>query len=112
MTDPLTGPTFEVTRTIVLRVGGPIEPNSASQLRRILSDLIDDHGVTDLVIDLTRATGVDSEIADVLDWTRQRLTASDGQLELRLPLSPVKALINISTDVPSFVPLNDEDPPT
>ena len=105
----MTNTSFEVTRAIVLRVGGPIDRDAVAQLRRILTDLIDDHDVTDLVIDLTHATEVGAQTTDVLDWAQHRLTEAGGQLELRLPSAPTEALVEISADVPTFIPLTDRN---
>jgi hypothetical protein len=94
---------FSISRTIVVRATGTIDVDGISQLDSILRDLIHEHGITDLVLDLSAVVHIDPRSAGLLDWVQDALTKRGGMLELRLPTVPSEDLIGMSADIPSFI---------
>lgn len=103
----MTSGSFKVTRNVTVRVTGPVDQTTSEQLHRIVTDIIDDHGISDLVIDFSQATSLVDGVKDTLDWAQDRLIEANGLLELRLPEAPTNAWVELSTDIPSFVPLEE-----
>lgn len=97
---------FKVSRTVVVRATGPVDEAAAGMLRRILLDLIDDHGVGDLVVDLSKSSHLHDAVGSVLDEAQQRVTAMSGLMELRLPADTTDELVELSGDIPTFVPMD------
>ncbi len=94
---------FSISRTIVVRATGTIDLDGITQLDSILRDLIHEHGITDLVLDLSSVDHIDPRSAGLLDWVQDSLTQRGGVLELRLPTAPSDHLIGMSAEIPSFI---------
>lgn len=101
----------QVSRTIVVRLGGVLDPDAVAQLRRILRDLIVDQGVGDLLIDLSSADDIGSDVADVLRGAQSTLQGSGGRLELRLPAAAPASVLKLAREFATFLPV-ELDPPS
>jgi anti-anti-sigma regulatory factor len=97
--------TISVTRTVKVRVEGVLTDDSARALERILHDLIVDQGVSDVVVDLSQAMSIGEQVSRVLERAESQLTSSDGRLELRVPVDPPRPLVEATSEIPKFVPL-------
>lgn len=79
----------------LLTVGGDVDLYSAPELRNRLAELADD-GVVRVVVDLTRATFLDSMALGVLLGGKKRLAAVGGDLELVVATHDVRRLFEIT----------------
>lgn len=97
---------ISVTRTTVVRVHHSLDTVGCQQLDRILADLIDNQGISELILDLSRAGPIDVGLEAVLDQTRKRLECHAGTLELRTPPEPTVQLLDMADDIPVFAPID------
>lgn len=103
------GATFSITRSLIIRASGTIDGPSASSLERILNDLINDHEVTNLVLDLSLVVAMDEEVGGIIDRTQASLASLGGLLELRLPHNAPTHFVGLDSDVPTFVQIDPAD---
>ena len=96
---------FTITRSTIVRIAGEVDDQAARALARVLDDLVDGHGVTDLIVDLSEGTNVPDAVVSLLDETRRRMESLGGLLELRAPREAVDAVKAIADDVPTFTPV-------
>ena len=81
--------------SVVLRLSGDLDGDTAPALRHGLTDLIDEQGNLSVVVDLGAVARVTSEGADVLRASADRLAAKGGTLSLADP-SPLVARALVS----------------
>jgi anti-anti-sigma regulatory factor len=98
-------PEFTITRTTVVRVNGPLDDTATERLMRILNDLIEDQGITDLVLDLSGAHHLGPEVVSVLEAARTRMAELGGLLELRAPRLLSAEVVELAEGIPTFTPL-------
>lgn len=103
-------PRFTITRTTVVRVEGPVDEEGVQLLGRMLSDLIDDQGITDLVVDLSDVGDLPPGLATVLERARCRVADLGGLLEVRTPAAPPTELVEAMRRIPMFSPLESDGP--
>ena len=103
------GATFSITRSLVIRATGTIDGPSASSLERILNDLINDHEVTNLVLDLSLVAAMTAEVGGIIDRTHAGLASLGGLLELRLPHNAPTGFVDLGSDTPTFVQIDPAD---
>lgn len=97
-------PQIQVGTIVVVRVSGPVDAVQTGHLARILDDLISNHGVRELMIDLSAAEELSDDLVGLLDDVQVRVASQGGVLELRLPSSPPTELANLAEEVPTFTP--------
>lgn len=103
------GPHFTISRVTLVRVDGRIDEAGSARLQRILGDLVDGQGLTEVVVDLSSATDFDAEhVASVLDASKRRLAELGGTLELRLPAEIPEPVAELTTEIPSFTAIETE----
>jgi anti-anti-sigma regulatory factor len=102
-------PEFTITRTTVVRLNGLLDDTATERLMRVLNDLIEDQGITDLVLDLSGAHQLGPEVVSVLEAARTRLDQLGGLLELRAPRMLSAEVVELAGGIPTFIPLALED---
>lgn len=102
-------PRFEIGRITVVRASGELNDHAAAQLEHILRDLVLDHGVTDLLLDLTSAVDPGNALRDVVEATRTWVDERQGTFELRLPTPLTEELVDLASEVAVFAPLEVPD---
>ncbi|MDH3680632.1 MAG: hypothetical protein OEV40_11845, partial [Acidimicrobiia bacterium] len=75
------------------------------QLERILDDLIEQQGITDLILDLSHAGQIDPGLKAILDRIQNRIESLAGLLELRTPAEPTTELLEMADEIPTFIPV-------
>ena len=76
---------------------GDIDAHSAPRLRdAIAAQLAADSSIDRLVIDLSRASFLDSSALGVLIAALKRMRERDGRLDVVLPASPVRRIFEIT----------------
>ena len=98
-------PEFTITRTTVVRLNGPLDDTATERLMRILTDLIEDQGITDLVLDLSGVRQLGPEVVSVLEDARTRMAQLGGLLELRAPRALSAEVVELAEGIPTFTPL-------
>lgn len=98
-------PAVTVTRTIVVRVIEQLDDTKLGQLKRILDDLIDDQGVSHLIVDISDAGEGDFRAVDVVTEAADRLDKLGGLLELRAPTNLSPELRDLADEIPMFTAL-------
>lgn len=98
---------FQVTikRTTVVHIGGSITEQDEEGLQRILLDLIQNHGIRDLAVDLSAARHVAPGVAGVLEGVQTLIDNVGGSFLVRTPPVPSTELVEMAEDVSTFVPL-------
>jgi anti-sigma B factor antagonist len=94
--------------TLVLRVVGELDSYTAPTLRTCALDQIT-AGVSDVVIDLSEMTFIDSSGLNALVRARMRVEALGGSLRLRGPSPQTRKLLEITT-VDQIFPIDDAPP--
>jgi anti-anti-sigma regulatory factor len=84
---------ISVTRTTVVRAHHELDATSCQQLDRIVTDLIDNQGHTDLIVDLSQARHIDHSLRAVPERAQTRTDALGGTLEIRTPPEPTGELL-------------------
>ena len=82
-------------RTSRLNLSGELDAHSAPDIRRQLHALIDE-GPEILVVDLERATFLDSTILGLLVGGLRRMREAGGELELVYPPQPVRRIFEFT----------------
>jgi anti-sigma F factor antagonist len=80
----------------VLTPYGEVDAHTAPGLRRAVADQLDDPDVTQLVIDLSRTTFLDSSALGVLIGAFKRMRERDGRLDVVQPQGPVRRIFEIT----------------
>ena len=96
---------ISVTRTTIVRVHHELDTTGCEQLQRILVDLIDHQGITELILDLSHAQHIDRGLEAVLAQTQTLIDDRNGTLELRTPPEPSTDLLDMVDEIPAFTPL-------
>ena len=102
-------PRFEIDRITVVRVSGTLDARAVGHLERICRDLIHDHGVAHLLLDLTSGYDPESLVPAVVESVDAWMTERGSSLELRLPSSPTEELIELANDVVTFAVVDPTD---
>jgi len=76
--------------------GGEIDLHTAPHLRAQIHEVLAEPGVTQLVIDLTDATFLDSSALGVLVGALKRVKEAGGRLDIVLPTSPLRRIFEIT----------------
>ena len=97
-----------VSRTIVVRAHHQLDAVSCQQLDRILPDLIEHQGLSDLIIDLSEAVRIDPALKSVLDAARNAVTDLGGTIEVRTPPEPATELLELIDEIPAFAPIEPQ----
>ena len=95
---------ISVTRTTVVRAHHELDAIGCQQLERILTDLIDHQGITELIIDLSHVGHIDHSLKAVLDRAQAQTDALGGTLELRTPPEPTTELLEMAEEISTFIP--------
>lgn len=95
-----------VSRTVVVRVHHQLDSIGCQQLDRILSDLIGSQGVTDLIVDLSKAGAVAPEVREVLDLAREAMEFVNGSMEIRIPTESSHEVRDLAEEVRVFIPVD------
>ncbi len=90
-------------------MGGAVDAASVGHLERICSDLVHDHGVTELLLDLTAAVDPEGLLPALVEAVDTWVSDRGGTLELRLPASPTDELVELAADVPTFAPVDPDE---
>jgi anti-anti-sigma factor len=96
---------ISITRTTVVRAHHELDATSCRQLDRIVTDLIDNQGHTDLILDLSQVGHIDHSLRAVLERAQTRTDALGGTLEIRTPPEPTNELLKIVEEIPAFAPI-------
>lgn len=96
---------ISVSRTTVVRAHHELDALGCQQLDRILTDLIEHQGITDLIIDLSRVGHIDHSLKAVLDRAQTQTDAVGGTLELRAPPEPTSEFLEMADEIPTFTPI-------
>ncbi len=94
-----------ITRTTVVRVSGSVGEGDTDGLERILLDLIQNHGIRDLAVDLSSTREVAPGVAAVLEGIQRLLDDRGGSFLVRTPPEPSTELVEMAEDVSTFVAL-------
>ncbi len=97
-----------ITRTTVVRVSGTADQDSSGRLDRILRDLIQNHGIRDLAVDLSGTDHLGPGIAKTLEGIQALMEQLDGCLLVRTPIEPPDDLVELAEDVSTFVRLEPD----
>lgn len=97
-----------IKRTTVVHVSGTITTADEEGLRRILLDLIQNHGIRDLAVDLSAARGLARGVATVLESVQKLIDDVGGSFLVRTPPEPSTELVEMSEDVSTFVALSPD----
>jgi anti-anti-sigma factor len=96
--EPIDGWLIEVTRhdgRAVVQVCGELDLNTAPQLRDALTELLDG-GATELIVDLSGVSFLDSSGINVLIRAAKRLSDGGGTLRLRSPSSQARNVLEMT----------------
>ena len=77
-----------IKRTSVVEVSGTVAGRDEDGLRRILLDLIQNHGIRDLAVVLSTAVDVAPSIARVLEDIQKLIDDVGGSFVVRTPPQP------------------------
>lgn len=80
----------------VVVAGGEIDLHTAPRLRKRIHEVLAEPGITQLVIDLSGATFIDSSALGVLVGALKRMKEADGRLDIVLPTSPLRRIFEIT----------------
>ena len=94
-----------IKRTTVVHVSGSVDEGDTNGLERILLDLIQNHGIRDLAVDLSATHDVAAGVAGVLEGIQKLTDDLGGRLLVRTPPEPSTALVEMAEDVSTFVAL-------
>ena len=97
-----------IKRTTVVHVSGSVDEGDTNGLERILLDLIQNHGIRDLAVDLSTAVDVAPSIARVLEDIQKLIDDVGGSFVVRTPPEPSTELVEMAEDVSTFVPLTPD----
>lgn len=97
--------------SVVLRLVGELDADTAPALRHGLTDLVDEQGNLSVVLDLGAVARIAPEGADVLRMTAERLSAKGGSLTLADP-SPLVARSLVNSGLGTFLRPARADPLT
>lgn len=95
----------KIKRTTVVHVSGTVGSADEEGLRRILLDLIQNHGIRDLAVDLSATDDVAPGVAAVLEDVQKLVDDVGGSFLVRTPPEPSTELVEMAEDVSTFVPL-------
>ncbi len=104
MTD---APRFDIGRITVVRAAGELDERAVGQLEHIVRDLVHDHGVTDLLLDVTAAIDPNHVLRDLVESIQGWIDERGGTFELRVP-SPselTEELVDLAGEVAAYAPL-------
>ena len=93
---------ISVRRTTVVQVHDELDTTGCQQLDRIVTDLIDHQGLTDLILDLSSVGHIDPALETVLDRAQHQIDTLGGTLELRTPPAPTAELLEMAETIPTF----------
>jgi anti-anti-sigma factor len=96
---------------VTLRLSGEVDLNTAQSMREAALDAMRHHG-TNLRIDLSGVTFLDSTGLEVLLATRRRATLEGGQLHLVDPTQAVMRVLEVTGIKHLFEIAGASDPPT
>ncbi len=96
---------ISVSRTTVVRAHHELDATACQQLDRIVTDLIDSQGYTDLILDLSHVGHIDHSLRAVLERAQTRTDALSGTLEVRTPPEPTNELLEMAKEIPTFTPI-------
>ena len=97
-----------IKRTTVVHVSGTITTRDEEGLRRILLDLIQNHGIRDLAVDLSATRGLSPGVATVLESVQKLIDDVGGSFLVRTPPEPSTELVGMAEDVSTFVALSSD----
>jgi anti-sigma F factor antagonist len=95
---PAPGPAVDAPadRCRVVTPHGEVDAHSAPALRQAISDQLLDAGVTQLVVDLSRTTFLDSSALGVLIGAFKRMRERDGRLDVVQPPAALRRIFEIT----------------
>ena len=96
----------QVLRTTMVRVTGTLDDEACTRLERILLDLIQNHGISGLVVDLSGADAIGHAAALTLESAQTHMEQIGGHLEVRAPAESPTELVDLAEDIPTFVPID------
>lgn len=97
-----------IKRTTVVHVTGTVGDRDADGLERIVLDLIQNHGIRDLSVDLSATRSLDPRVAHVLEGVQKLIDDVGGSLAVRTPPEPADELVEMAEDVSTFVALTPD----
>jgi anti-anti-sigma regulatory factor len=97
-----------IKRTTVVHVSGTVTSRDEEGLERILLDLIQNHGIRDLAVDLSATHHVAPGVATVLESVQKLIDDVGGSFLVRTPPEPSTELVEMAEDVSTFVALSSD----
>lgn len=97
-----------IKRTTVVHVTGNVAESDAEDLERIVLDLVQNHGIRDLSVDLSGTRSLDPRVAQVLEGIQKLVDDVGGSLVVRTPPEPSDELVELAEEVSTFVALTSD----